>query len=263
MRIALVISKLLVAGICFFAASTTSFAGGGGLYIGTGLSLSDFKARYDRRDSIDLFPSLNLKDLILEPENTADTPYYLNAFLGYRFAVQEQGLWFDLQFETVLRTDGIEGRLTGFGELTDGTNIEDIFSDDWTLETKRDRTAVVRLGTNVHVFGLFNLAPYMLGGFREIETSFERKFVVCGTKLVCAPGEQGNPATEFREPVFEQWVSGVGIEKTLGRKTLLQFEARFTTEATDEWKNTLNGVDVPSSISADSYEVALRLAFFF
>lgn len=236
----------------------------GGVYIGSGIALDDFKVRYDKREDVNLFPSLSLKDLVFNQDNEElDSPYSLNAFVGYRYKFDTRGLWLDFQFEFTLRSDGIEGRVSGIGELEDGQTIEDLFDEQWSIETERDRTAVIRLGHVMSVFGLFEFSPLVLGGWREIDVAFKREFTVCGTKLVCDPGETGHPATETRSPVFKQWVLGVGVEKSIGRSTMLQLEARLTSEAEDEWKEQLDDVDTPTRLSADSYEVALKLAIFF
>lgn len=255
-------TKLLLVALGLVIGNVTLASGG--LYIGSGISLDDFKVRYDKREDVNLFPSLSLTDLVFNQKSEkSDSPYSLNAFLGYRYKFDTRGLWLDFQIEYTLRSDGIEGRLTGIGELGDGQTIEDLLDEQWSFKTDRDRAAVIRMGHVMSVFGLFEFSPLVLGGWREIEVAFKRDFIVCGTKLVCDPGEKGNPATETRSPVFKQWVMGVGVEKSFGRSTTLQLEARLTSEAEDEWKEQLNDVDTPTRLSADSYEVSLRLAIFF
>lgn len=248
--------------VLLFTLACSTFAEGT-FYFGSGIGLENFKARYDKRGDTDLFPSLSLSDLVFSDRDGGDgTPYSLNAFTGMRIGLHARGLWFGIQAETVLRSDVIEGRLAGVGKTSDGFEISNLLEQNWTLRTDRDRSVVVRAGTVVSFLGILDFSPYVLAGLREIEVAFERTLEICGTKLVCQPGEQSTTTTEKRSPSMRQIVFGLGIEKFIGEKTSISFEARYSSEDDDTWEESTNDITTPSTLSTDSYDVSLKFSIY-
>lgn len=247
----------------FFIASACSSLGEGMFYIGSGIGLENFNARYDKRADTNLFPTLSLSDLVFN-ERDADegTPYTFNAFTGFRFELITKGLWFGVQAETVLKSDVFEGRVSGVGRTTDGTQIENVLPEDWTLRTDRDRSLVIRTGTVVSFLGILDFSPYVIAGLREVDVAFERKLEVCGTKLVCQPEEQSTTAIERHNPSLRHLVIGFGIEKFIGEKTSISFEARYSSEDEDKWDGSTNEISTPNSLSTDSYDLSLKFSLY-
>ena len=235
----------------------------GMFYIGSGIGLENFKARYDKRADTDLFPTLSLSNLVFNDRDGGEgTPYSLNAFTGFRIGLHAKGLWFGIQAETVLKSDVIEGRLAGVGKTIDGSEIKNLLEEEWTLRTDRDRSLVLRTGTVVSFLGILDFSPYIITGVREVEVAFERTLVICGTTLVCQPGEQGTKTSERRNPSLRQLVFGVGVEKFIGEKTSFSLEARYSTEDHDKWEDSTNDLPTPSSLSTDSYDVSLKFSVY-
>ncbi|MYD44775.1 MAG: hypothetical protein F4W92_00245 [Gammaproteobacteria bacterium] len=253
--------QLIIGALLFALASSASAEGL--FYFGSGIGLENFKARYDKRADTDLFPTLSLNDLVFSDRDGGDgTPYSLNAFTGIRIGLHKRGLWFGVQTETVLRSDVVEGRLAGVGKTTDGYEISNLLEQNWSLRTDRDRSLVVRVGTVVSFLGLLDFSPYLIAGVRELEVSFERTLEICGTKLICQPGEQSTITTERRTPSLRHMVVGLGIEKFIGEKTSLSFEARYSSEDDDSWEESTNDIATPSSLSTDSYDVSLKFSIY-
>ena len=249
-------------GVILFAFACSASAEGI-FYFGSGIGLENFKARYDKRADTDLFPSLSLSALVFNDRDGGEgTPYSLNAFTGIRIGLHEKGLWFGIQTETVLRSDVIEGRLAGVGKTTDGYEISNLLEQNWTLRTDRDRSLLVRAGTVVSFLGILDFSPYVVAGLREIEVAFERTLEICGTQLVCQPGEQSTTTTERRNPSLRQIVFGLGIEKFIGEKTSISFEARYSSEDDDKWEESTNDITTPSTLSTDSYDVSLKFSVY-
>ncbi|MXZ43788.1 MAG: hypothetical protein F4Z01_02235 [Gammaproteobacteria bacterium] len=253
--------QILIGVLLFVLACSASAEGM--FYFGSGIGLENFKARYDKRADTDLFPTLSLNDLVFNDRDGGDgTPYSLNAFTGIRIGLHAKGLWFGIQTETVLRSDVIEGRLAGVGKTRDGYEISNLLEQNWTLRTDRDRSLVVRVGTVVSFLGMLDFSPYVVAGLREIEVAFERSIEICGTKLVCQPGEQSTTTTERRKPSLRQMVFGLGIEKFIGEKTSISLEARYNSEDDDSWEESTNDISTPSSLSTDSYDLALKFSVY-
>lgn len=253
--------KISISLLLFAFASSASAEGM--FYFGSGIGLENFKARYDKRADTDLFPTLSLNDLVFNDKEGGDgTPYSLNAFTGVRIGLHAKGLWFGIQTETVLRSDVIEGRLAGVGTTTDGIEISNLLEQNWTLRTDRDRSLVVRAGTVISFLGVFDFSPYIVAGLREIEVAFERTIEICGSNLVCQQGEPSTTATERRNPSLRQLVFGLGIEKFIGEKTSISLEARYSSEDDDEWEESTNDIVTPSSLSTDSYDIALKFSVY-
>ena len=237
--------------------------GQGFFYVGSGVGLEDFKARYDKRGDVDLFPSLSLSDLVFSDRDGGDgTPYSLSAFAGFRFELHTKGLWFGVQAETVFKSDVIEGRLAGVGNTVDGLTVQNLFEEDWTLQTDRDRSLVLRTGTVFSFLGIFDFSPYVVAGIREVEVEFERTFEICDALRLCQPMEQGTLTTDRRIPSLLQMILGIGIEKFIGEKISISFEARYSSEDDDEWEDLTNDVIVPASLSADSYDISLKFSVY-
>ena len=253
--------QLTIGVLLFLLASSASTEGM--FYFGSGIGLENFKARYDKRADTDLFPTLSLSDLVFSDRDGGDgTPYSLNAFTGIRIGLHKRGLWFGVQTETVLKSDIVEGRLAGVGKTTDGYEISNLLEQSWTLRTDRDRSLVARVGTVVSFLGLLDFSPYVIAGVRELEVAFERTLEICGAKTICQPGEQGTTATERRTPSPRQTVVGLGIEKFIGEKTSISFEARYSSEDDDSWDETTNDIMTPSSLATDSYDVSLKFSIY-
>lgn len=253
--------QISIGALLFVLACSTSAEGM--FYFGSGIGLENFKARYDKRADTDLFPTLSLSDLVFSDRDGGDgTPYSLNAFTGIRIGMHAKGLWFGIQTETVLRSDVIEGQLAGVGKTRDGYEISNLLEQNWTLRTDRDRSLVLRVGTVVSFLGMLDFSPYVVAGLREIEVAFERSIEICGTKLVCQPGEQSTTTTERRKPTLRQMVFGLGIEKFIGEKTSISLEARYNSEDDDSWEESTNDISTPSSLSTDSYDLALKFSVY-
>ncbi|MCY3884641.1 MAG: hypothetical protein OXG24_06935 [Gammaproteobacteria bacterium] len=235
-----------------------------GIYIGAGVGLEDIKTRYDRRSDTKLFPSLSLSDLAFsgDDENN-ETPYTLGGFIGYRLDASRQGAWMAIELGAVLRGDSVKGRLNATGITLDGANVPSIVVEDWKFQAESDRSLVAKIGTYINLFGFFDLSFYVLGGKRQIGVEFQRNFDICTNVQGCTSQEPTTTATETRKPTLEQWVGGVGLELGIGRRSALQFELRLNDEGSSEWNDGEAGVEVPQSLSRESYDFSTRLVLQF
>lgn len=232
----------------------------GGIYLGSGIGLEDVKTRYDNRGDTRLFPTLSLSDLVFSEDKSGDgTPYTLSAFLGYRLDLQRQGTWVALEASALLRGDTIEGSLSATGFTLDGSQLPNLLVEDWKFRAESDRSLVAKLGTYITLFGFFDLSVYMLGGKREVGVAFERNFEVCTNVQGCTAPDQRSQATETREPVLEQWVGGVGIEKFIGDRSAIQLELRLNDEGSNSWKDNERSLEIPKELTRESYDLSLRL----
>ena len=263
-RISKFSSRVLLNCTCVALVFFTISASASGIYIGTGVSLEDIKTRYDRRSDTKLFPSLSLSDLVFsgDDENN-DTPYTLGGFIGYRLDASRQGAWMAVEFGATLRGDSVQGRLNATGITLDGTNVPSIVVEDWKFQAESDRSLVAKLGTYFNLFGFFDLSFYVLGGKREIGVEFVRNFDICTNVQGCTTQGSTATATETQKPTLEQWVGGVGIELGIGRRSALQFEMRFNDEGSAEWSDGNGDIEVPQSLSRESYDFSTRLVLQF
>lgn len=235
-----------------------------GIYIGTGVGLEDIKTRYDRRSDTKLFPSLSLSDLVFSGDDkNNDTPYTLGGFIGYRLDASRQGAWMALEIGATLRGDSIQGRLNATGITLNGMDIPSIVVEDWKFEAESDRSLVAKLGTYFNLFGFIDLSFYVLGGKREIGVEFVRNFDICTNVEGCTTQDATTTATETRKPTLEQWVGGLGVELGIGRRSALQFELRLNDESSSEWSDDNGDIEVPQSLSRESYDFSTRLVLQF
>lgn len=257
-------TKLLIGCACVGMTFSTMSAAASGIYVGTGVSLEDIKTRYDRRSDTKLFPSLSLSDLVFsgDDENN-DTPYTLGGFIGYRLDASRQGAWMAVEFGATLRGDSVQGRLNATGITLDGTNLPSVVVEDWKFQAESDRTLVAKIGTYFNLFGFFDLSFYALGGKREIGVEFVRNFDICTNVQGCTTQGSTATATETRKPTLEQWIGGVGIELGIGRRSALQFEVRFNDEGSSEWSDENGDIEVPQTLSRESYDFSTRLVLQF
>ena len=236
----------------------------GGIYLGSGIGLEDVKTRYDNRGDTSLFPTLALSELVFaDDEGGEGTPYTLGAFIGYRLDLQRQGTWLALEANALLRSDAIDGSLAATGFTLDGNEIPNVVVEDWTFRAETDRSLVAKLGTYITLFGLFDFSIYVLGGKREIGVEFVRDFDICANVDGCSASNGRTTASETREPVLEQWVGGIGIEKFIGDRSAIQLELRVNDEASSEWNDDEEGIDVPQVLSSESYDLSLRFVLQF
>ncbi|MXW53716.1 MAG: hypothetical protein F4X44_03710 [Gammaproteobacteria bacterium] len=257
-------SKYVVSCACIGVMLASVPAGASGIYIGTGVGLEDIKTRYDRRSDTKLFPSLSLSDLVFsgDDENN-DTPYTLSGFIGYRLDASRQGAWMAVEFGATLRGDSVQGRLNATGITLDGANVPSVVVEDWKFQAESDRSLVAKLGTYINLFGFFDLSFYVLGGKREIGVEFVRNFDICTNTQGCTTQGSIATATETQKPTLEQWVGGLGIELGIGRRSALQFEVRFNDEGSAEWSDSNGDIEVPQSLSRESYDFSTRLVLQF
>ncbi len=260
----LIKSKYLVACACFCVTLSSVTVVASGIYIGTGVGLEDIKTRYDRRSDAKLFPSLSLSDLVFsgDDENN-DTPYTLGGFIGYRLDASRQGAWMAVEFGATLRGDSVKGRLNATGITLEGTDVPSIVVEDWKFQAESDRSLVAKIGAYVSLFGFFDLSFYVIGGKREIGVEFVRNFDICTNTQGCTTQGSTTTATETQKPTLEQWVGGVGIELGIGRRSALQFEVRFNDEGSAEWSDGNGDIEVPQSLSRESYDFSTRLVLQF
>ncbi len=235
----------------------------GGLYVGAGVGLEDVDTRYEQRGDVDLFPSLSLSNLIYsDRQDSADSPYTLGAFVGYQLELQRQGAWIAVQWDAELRGGTIEGKLSADGLKSDGTKVPDLVVEDWSFQAQSDRVLSAKVGTHISLLGVFDFAFYVLAGKREVTFEFERDFSICVESLNCTSDDQRRTATESRNPTFEQYVGGIGIEKRFG-KTAIQMELRTNREGTTEWEGDHQDLRVPQQLSRRSVDFSFRIAQYF
>ncbi len=255
-----ILKYFLILGVFAFSNSANA---AGEFYLGSGASIENFKTRYEIQGDSSLVPSLSLRDFAFSDRDGGnEISYGLNGFVGYRHPLPPVGVWFGIQYEAGIRVDALKGRVGGTGVNQDGTQLTGILEENWELRTELDRALVLKAGIGINLFGLLNFEPYALIGLREIDITFDRLYQVCGMKPVCAPGDTPTTAVEVYQPIMRQPIIGAGIEKSIGSKSALQFEARYVGESDDDFRETINGVETAKSLSTESFEISLRLVFY-
>ena len=255
----------LTAFIVFIAfTSPLAIAENSGLYVGSGVGLEDFKTQLDKHPDGNALPSLSLSDLVFsDGGGSSGTPYSLGAFAGYRVHMKDRGLWIAVQTELVLRGNATAGSLSGIGVNDEGELVTDVLAEDWSLRTESDRALIGKIGSVMTLLGLIDFSVYALAGIRELSVELSRTFEVCGVSHQCEPDEPTRSVSESHMPELTQWTIGLGIEKSIGDKTAIQIETRYTGTEKEEWIDEEGNMTTPLSISADRLDLSVNLAHYF
>lgn len=231
-----------------------------GFYVGTSIGIEDAKARYTKSviNSVDFIESPRAGQEFQSDTSAEDNKFHYGVLVGYRFDLNEDQLFLAFQVEAALRGDELDGILPGSGD-GDGLNERgENWDEDLSFETVSDIGLLAKVGM-VQRFLVVDLSVYALAGLRQTKMEVAAEFTGCAESLDCVDNLQ-ETFRNTESPEFRQWTFGVGAEKTIGSKSALQFELRYTTSNKEKWN--LEGFEhltIPYSLENSTYDVSAKL----
>ena len=235
-----------------------------GLYVGTSIGIEDAKARYTKSviNSLDFIESPRAGQEFQSDTSSEDNQFSYGLLVGYRFDLNEDQLFFAIQAEAALKGDELDGILPGSGDGDDLNERGESWEENLSFETVSDLGFLVKVGT-VQRFLVVDLSVYALAGLRQTKMEVGAEFTGCAETLDCVENLQ-ETFRSTESPEFMQWTFGIGAEKTIGSKSALQFEVRYTTSNKEKWN--LEGFEhltIPYSLENSTYDVSAKLVRYF
>ena len=237
------------------------FADSQGLYVGTLIGLEEAKAKYTKSviDSLDII-DVSTDDQGYSSESNSDgNQFNYGGLIGYRFDLNEDQLFMAIQAEVALTGSELDGILPGSGD-DDGLNERgESWKEDFSLETLSDVGVIVKVGIVQRFLSVVDVSIYALGGLRRTKIEVATEFSGCVDDIDCAEDLEESFTTS-ESPQLLRWTLGVGVEKTIGSKTALQIEMRYTGSEREKWN--LEGFEdlvIPYSLERTSYDFSANL----
>ena len=188
----------------------------------------------------------------VQDESSADTwGTGVGVFLGYQLSLRSSGFRVGGRVDAALQFASVDGQMPGAGESPGRNLLGESWPDRWTFERKRSYGFTVEVGGSPGALASMDATLYLLGGIRLSRVQLVNRFNGCMSPTGCGPADFVS-GTDTRDVDHQVFTFGLGLEKGLGERLGLRFEARHTPYCNEQWTAQFPevGVTVPTVLDA-------------
>ena len=239
----------------------------GDIYVGVHGSVDRLGVLYDKAvANANLATTAPGTAELLQSDASATKFSYTYGFLaGYKFPLSVSGVYLALEGDMARHGGAAAGRIVAEGAQAADSELGELLSEEWTLQSDRSFGLTARAGAGIPFFGTwFGPSVYVLAGARRLSGSFSTAYRGCFQQSSCSDTSAVSTVTEGFDAGFNGWTLGGGLETKMGMLSV-RAEVRLTEFAPADGGVTFSQAitDTPVSLQPDSLSFGLGLVWYF
>ncbi len=186
----------------------------------------------------------------------------VGGFLGYQLSLGGSRFHVGGRVDAALHFASVDGQMPGVGESPGRNQLGESWPDRWTFERKSSYGFGVEVGGSPGALAAMDATLYLLGGIRFSQVELLNRFNGCMSPDGCGPNDLVS-GTDTRDVDHQVFTFGLGLEKGLGDRLGLRFEARHSPYCNEQWTAQFPEVGVTTPTVLDAGETGLTVGVVF